>query len=153
MTKQATEAVAAFDLDELAAIDQAELEIKRRDGSPTGWKWFIAGPGHPQTVELSNRISRESLARQKAQEMARVNGKKWKGDDETADEVLRRTAETFAGRIIGWTPITMNGEPYPFSNENAVKLLMDPARGDTLISQLGEFIGDEKSFMKRSEIG
>lgn len=146
-------AIAEFDLDELAAIDQAELEIKRRDGSPTGWKWFIAGPGHPQAVELGNRLSKESLARHKAQEMARVNGKKWKGDDETADEALRRTAEAFAGRIIGWTSIKMNGEPYPFSMENAIKLLMDPARGDTLLAQLTEFIGDERSFMKRSENG
>lgn len=150
MTKQASEAP-SFDLDELAAIDQAELEIKRRDGTLTGWKWFIAGPGHPQAVALANRLGKEALARSQAQEMARVNGRKWKAEGETADEAVRRTAEALAGRIIGWTPINFSGEPYPFTPENAVKLLMDPARGDTLVSQLGEFIADEKAFMQRSE--
>jgi hypothetical protein len=111
----------------------------------------LAGPGHPQTVDMGNKLSREGLARSKAQEMARVNGKKWKGDDETAEEVLRRTAQTFAGRILGWTPVKFDGEDYPFTTENAVKLLMDPSRGDTLVTQLAEFIGDEKAFMKRSE--
>lgn len=150
MTKQQIADTTAFDLDDLAAIDQAELEIKRRDGTPTGWKWTIAGPGHPQTVELSNRLSREAMARNKAQEVARVNGRKWKGDDETAEEALRRTAENLAGRVLGWTPIKFGGQDYPFNQENVVALLMDRARGDTLVTQLGEFISDEKAFMKRS---
>lgn len=149
MTKD--KAAADFDLDELAAIDQAEMEVRRRDGSPTGWKWFIAGPGHPQATALAERLGKEQLSRSKAQEMARVNGRKWKGEDESTDEVLRRVAEGLAGRVIGWTPIKFHGEDYPFSHENAVKLLMDPARGDTLVSQITEFLGDERSFMKRSE--
>lgn len=151
MTKQQAETpVVEFDLDDLAAIDQAELEIKTRDGRPTGWKWFIAGPGHPQAVELGNRIGRENMARAKAQEMARVNGKKWKGDDETSEEAMRRTAENLAGRLLGWSPIKMHGEDYPFSHANAVALFLDRARGDTLVTQLTEFISDEKAFMKRS---
>jgi hypothetical protein len=141
---------AAFDLDDLAATDQAELEIKSRDGRPTGWKWTIAGPGHPKTIEIANRLSKDNFARSKAQEMARVNGKKWKGDDETPDEALQRTAETLAGRVLGWTPVSFGGQPFPFSPENVVKLLLDPDRGDTLVNQLSDFYGDEKSFMKRS---
>ena len=154
MTKQsAPEAIVDFDLDDLAAIDQTELEIKSRDGKPTGWKWFIAGPGHPQTIELSNRATKENFARAKSQEMARVNGKKWKGDEETAEEILRRSAENIVERILGWTPVKFGGKEYPFTKENAVALLMDPTRGDTLVSQLTEFIGDEKAFMKRSVNG
>lgn len=152
MTKQ-TEAptVDDFDLDDLAAVDQTELVIRRRDGTPTNWKWIIAGPGHPQSIALGNRMKKDHVAREREQEAARVNGRKWKGDQETADEAYLRRIETLAERVIGWTPIKFNGEDYPFSRENVVSLLMDPARGDTLVRQLSEFFDDEKSFMKRSE--
>lgn len=146
-------APAAFDLDDLAAIDQAELNIKRRDGTPTGWIWTIAGPGHPQTIALADKLTKEGFARSKAQEMARVNGKKWKGDDESAEQIVRRTAEALAGRVLGWTKVDFGGEPYPCTPENIVAILLDPHRGDTLVTQLSEFIGDERSFMKRSENG
>jgi hypothetical protein len=149
MTKQA-EPVADFDLDSLAAIDQAELEICSRDGTPTGWKWMIAGPGHPQSIALSDRVTKENFSRHKMQEMARVNGRKWRGEDESADRVLRNAAENLADRVLGWTPVKFNGQEYPFSRENVITLLMDPARGDTLVSQLTEFMSDERSFMKRS---
>lgn len=146
-------APAAFDLDELAAIDHAELNIKRRDGTPTGWVWTIAGPGHPQTIALADKLTKEGFARSKAQEMARVNGKKWKGDDESADEVVRRTAEALAGRVLGWTEVALDGKPYLCTKDNIVAILLDPARGDTLVTQLSEFISDERSFMKRSVNG
>lgn len=139
-----------FDLNDLEAIDQATMEIHSRDGKPTGWIWTIAGPGHPQAIELSNRLGKERLARAKAQEMAQVNGRKWKGDDESPDEAMRRTAEMLVGRVLGWSPITMNGKDYPFTRDNAIALLMDPKRGDTLVSQLTDFLGDERSFMQRS---
>ena len=146
-------APAAFDLDDIAAIDQAELNIKNRNGQPTGWIWTIAGPGHPQTIALTDRLTKEGFNRAKAQEMARVNGKKWKGDDESADEVVRRSAEAMAGRILGWSPVTFHGKDYPFTKENAVAIFLDPARGDTLFAQMADFIADERSFMKRSENG
>jgi hypothetical protein len=146
-------APAAFDLDDLAAIDQAELNIKRRDGAPTGWIWTIAGPGHPQTIALTEKLTKEGFARSKAQEMARVNGKKWKGDDDSADDIVKRTADALAGRVLGWTPVTFHGKDYPCTKENVVAILLDPARGDTLVTQLAEFIADERSFMKRSGNG
>lgn len=151
MSKEPASAV--FDLDDLAAIDQAELNIKSRDGRPTGWIWTIAGPGHPQTVALSDRLTKEGFNRSKSQEMARVNGKKWKGDDETADELVSRTAAALAGRVLNWSPVSLQGKDYPCSKENIVAILLDPARGDTLVTQLAEFIADEKSFMKRSGNG
>lgn len=148
-----TTAPAAFDLDDLAAIDQAELNIKSRDGNLTGWKWMIAGPGHPKTIALTDRLTKEGFNRAKGQEMARVNGKKWKGDDETAESMVRQTAEAMAGRVLGWSAVSFHGKDYPCTTENVVAILLDPARGDTLVTQLTEFIADEKSFMKRSGNG
>ena len=142
-----------FDIDSLGAVDTAELRIKSRDGTPTPWVWIIAGPGHPKTIELNDRVTAEMRARQKAQEAARVNGKKWKGDNETVEEARRRNIGNMADRVLGWTPenVKLAGEPYPFSRENVVRILMDPERGDTIIAQLGDFFDDERSFMKRSE--
>ena len=151
MTKDATPTV-EFDIDDIAAVDQAEMVIKRRDGTPTPWKWIIAGPGHPKSIALSERVTRENHARAKAQEQARVNGRKWKGDDETPEDALRRTAGIMADRVLGWVPesVTLGGEAFPFSRENVVKILMDPERGDTIVRQLDAFFDDERSFMKRS---
>lgn len=147
------QAPAVFELDDITAIDQAELNIRRRDGAPTGWIWTIAGPGHPQTIELSDRLTKESFAKTKSQQIARANGKQWEGDDETADAMVRRTAESLAGRVLGWSPVSFHGKDYPCTKENIVAILLDPARGDTLVTQLAKFIADEKSFMKRSENG
>lgn len=156
MTKQqADQAADDFFLDDLDTADQAELVITKLDGSPSGWKWFIAGPGHPQAVALSNRLNKEAFDRERAQEIARVNGKKWKGDDESADAALRRRVEMLAGRVIGWTPIklTRGGDDYPYSPENCVELLLHSSRGPELIRQLSDFLTDSRSFTTRSAKG
>lgn len=143
----------SFDLDEITSVDQAEMVIRRPDGTPTPWVWIIAGPGHPNSIALEKRVTEEAIARNRAQESARVNGKKWKGDSESADELKRRSAGYNADRVLGWRPenITINGEPLPFSRENVVKVLMDPSRGGNIVRQLDDFFSDERSFSKRSE--
>ena len=82
------------------------------------------------------------------QEMARVNGKKWKGEERTPEENRRRNAEFFAERMLGWTPVRINGEDFPFSQENSVKLLVDP-KYVSFYQQVMSFLADEKSFMKK----
>ena len=143
----------AFDLDEIKAVDTAEMTIKRPDGTPTPWIWTIAGPGHPKTIALQKRVSEEVLARSKAQEASRVNGRKWKGDNETAEDVKRRNIGQLAERVLGWGPaeVSIAGEPLPFSRENVIRVLMDPSRGSGIISQLDEFFSDDRSFMKPSD--
>lgn len=150
MTDKAA-APAAFDLSDLDAQDEAVMEVLA-NGKPTGWLWTFAGPGHPKTVELSNRFARDRLRREKEQEQAQVNGKKWKAPDESPDEVLARNVSLVAARLLGWSPIQMNGKDYPFTSENAKALLMDRRKGQLLVQAL-EFLGEEQSFTKRSENG
>lgn len=151
MTKQ-PDAV-EFDIDDLAAIDQAELTIKSRDGRPTPWVWIIAGPGHPASIALDKRIAADIQIKNRAIEMARANGRKWKGSDDTPEEEHRRSMSYLADRVLGWKPenVKLNGEAFPFSRENVIKILMDPERGDTIVRQLRDFFEDERAFMKRSE--
>lgn len=144
-----TAAPAAFDLSDLDAADEAVMEVEA-NGKPTGWLWTFAGPGHPKTIEQSNRLAKERLRREAAQEQAVVNGKKWKSEAESVDEALERNVSIVTDRLIGWSQIQMGGKDYPFSLDSAKALLMDRRKGQLLIQAL-EFLGNEQSFTPRSE--
>ncbi|WP_422366413.1 hypothetical protein [Pelagibius sp.] len=149
--KKAASAVAedVFDVSEADSIDEAEMEVLV-NGKPTGWTWTFAGPGHPQTIALGDKMAKERLAEERLQEQARVNGRKWKAPVETVDDARSRNVGLVVGRLLGWSPVKMNGEDYPFSPANAKTLLMDHRKGQLLLQAL-EFIGDENSFTPRSE--
>ncbi|MEF2073482.1 branched-chain amino acid ABC transporter [Consotaella aegiceratis] len=149
MTTKEQAASPAFDLADLDASDEDEMEVYS-NGNQTGWKWRFAGPGHPKAIEQSNRLARERLQRERQQEQAQVNGRKWKAPEESPDEALERNVRVVTDRLLGWSPITMGGEPYPYSPENARALLMDRRKSALLIQAL-EFLGDERSFTTRSE--
>ena len=146
MTKDT--APAAFDIASLDAEDTADMVVQA-NGRPTAWVWTFAGPGHEKAIALSNKLSRERLRRENEQEQARVNGRKWKGEEETPDELAKRNADYIVDRLIGWSDVALGGEPYPFSQENARKLLLDPKKGALALQAL-EFLGDQRSFTKRS---
>ncbi len=138
----------AFDLSELDSAEESEMEILA-NGRPTGWRWRLSGPSHPKGIAQSTRLSREALAKRRMQEQQQLNGKKVKVPEQTPDEVLADNVNFVMERLLGWSDITMNGEPYPFNEENARKLLMDRKKG-ALLQQAIEFILDDNSFMQRS---
>lgn len=109
MTKQEA-APAAFDLSDLDSADDAVMEVYA-NGKPTGWLWTFAGPGHPKTIEQSNRLAKERLRREREQEAAMVNGRKWKPAEETVDDALSRNVQLVVDRLLGWSPIQVGGEP------------------------------------------
>lgn len=146
--KDTTEDIIDFDISTIDAIDTAEMVVVVGD-RPTSWKWTFAGPGHPQAIAVSEKLNRERLRRNAAMEQAQVNGKKWKAEEETPAEVARRNAEYVVDRLLGWTPVKMNGEDYPFSRENALNLLLDPKKV-LLANQALEFLADLRSFTPRS---
>jgi hypothetical protein len=142
-----TEAV-AFDISALDATDEAQMVV-HSNGRPTSWVWTFAGPGHPKAVDLANKLSRERLRKEAEQEQARVNGRKWKADDEDPDEVAERNADYIVARLIGWSEVQLGGKPYPFSPDNARALLLDPKKGALALQAL-EFLADQRSFTQRS---
>lgn len=139
-----------FDIEDLRASDEDELEILGKDGQPTGWKWRMAGPGHPRTIEQGNRVARERLRREEEQERARVNGRKWKGDSQSPDEVIDGHVRFVMERLLGWSEVTIGGKPFPFSEENARTILRDHSLKPSPLVQALEFLGDEASFSGRS---
>lgn len=132
--------------------DTAELHIvKPGTNKPTGWVITLAGPGHPQTIELMNEGERERLHRAAAIERAQVNGRKWKGDeDESPEQSRRKTVSRVCRRIVGWTPVDFGEGSVTFSQENAVKLFMDPKKG-AFFAQVVDFLTAEQAFIKGSE--
>jgi hypothetical protein len=82
-------------------------------------------------------------------EQAAANSKKWKAPDLTPEEVMADNVNYVMERLIGWTTVTMNGEDYPFSTENARAILSDRRKG-ALLAQAVEFLLADDSFTKRS---
>lgn len=139
-----------FDLAELDASDEAELAIRHPStGEATTWIWTFYGPGHPKTIEMANRISREALRDAAAQKQARVNGKKWKEDEPTVDEVRATNADNILARTKSFTPVKLGGETINFSPEGAKTLLLDRKKG-WLYAQVAEFLRDDEHFIKPS---
>lgn len=133
---------------EIDSLDEATLNIVL-GGSPSGWLWTFAGPGHAKTIEQTNRLSRERLRRDADVERARNNGKQWKPDVETPDQIRAKNVAFVVERLIRFTPAKVNGELVEFSPEAATKILLDPRKG-TIIQQAIDFLAEERSFSPRS---
>ena len=140
----------AFEIGELRSTDTDELTIMHPvTGAPTTWIWTLAGPAHPKSIELAEKTAEAASRLEEAQRQAIVNRQKWKEQHKTPKQTRLENARTFAARVLDWTPARINGEDYPYSNENVVKLLLDPAYGRVYL-QLLEYFTDEKSFTQRS---
>lgn len=148
-----------FDLFEsLSSDDEATMLVivPLANGDTATWAWKMATPSHPKGIAQKNRVSRETLKKSAEQEQARVNGRKYKAEVETPDQVDRHNVDFVIERLLGWDmklsngdDVTVGGEPYPFSEENARKLLLSPKMWK-LRNQAVDFILDENSFIKRS---
>jgi hypothetical protein len=140
----------AFDLSDLKSTETDELAIVHPlTGAPTTWVWTLAGPGHPKSIESANIAARDALRLTRLREQAVVNRRKWIEPDRTPDDMRRENAESFATRVLGWTPIKLNGADYPYTRDNVVGLLLDPSFGKVYL-QLLEYFNSDESFTKRS---
>lgn len=139
-----------FDLSSLDARDEADLAIRHPStGDVTTWVWTFYGPGHPKTVEIANRVSREALREAAAQKAARINGKKWKEEDTSVDQVRDENVQAVIARTKTFTPVKLGDETINFSPEAAKGLLLDRRKG-WLLAQIIEFLRAEESFIQPS---
>src|SRR3546814_358663 len=140
---------AVFDLTEVVAVDSDWITIAGKDGKPTTWKIELAGPGHPETLAGQREVQAERMAKARRIEAAQVNGRKWKGDEIDPDAETRRQAERLARRILGWTPVVVNGQDFPYSRANAVALMLEP-RWSFVQSQVVDYLVSDAAFTKGS---
>lgn len=139
-----------FDLGSVVTEDVGSLPIHHPvTGAPTSWVLRIAGPGHPETIAIGDEVSRERLMREKDQEQARVNGRKWKGDAPDVKGERDKNFRRAARRILGWSPVTLNGAPFDYSPENAFALLSEP-KYDWAAQQFYTYLNDDAAFIEAS---
>ncbi|WP_439618307.1 hypothetical protein [Shinella sp.] len=148
MTKTTEAAVSNFSFTDFEDADTATMTVAIH-GRPTDWVWTFAGPGHEKTIEQNNRLTKERLHEERQIEQRRLNGKKVTLPEEELDDVRAKSVRWVVNRLLGWTPVIIDGTAYPFSPENAFKLLIDPKRA-SLFVQATEFLTAEGSFTPRS---
>ncbi|MCV9960384.1 hypothetical protein OIU34_00595 [Pararhizobium sp. BT-229] len=149
MTTEKNADAGPIDITGFLPTDEATLEIKTMEGKPSGWKIRLAGPSHPKTIALNDASARRELHRQRQIEQARANGKKYKAEEKSPDDVRRENVQDVVGRILGWNPIKIGGDTIEFSEKAAENLFVKPEMGWVYI-QINEFFGEEKGFTQRS---
>mgnify|MGYP001593824205 CR=1 FL=1 len=140
----------SIDLTAMLPADTATMEVLKPGGiEGTGWIVTFGGPAHPRTLAWSNEAARKGLRKAAQIEQSQVNGKKFKAEDRNPDEVRKENVAWVVARIVDWTPITIGGKGYPFSDAAATELLIKPEMG-WAFGQMVEFLGADASFTQRS---
>ncbi len=141
--------MSGFSLDDFKLLNEGTLDLKNVRGEPSGWVWTFAGPGHPKTVAADERAAKHALHVINEQEKIRVNGKRYKGSDDTLDDVRDRNIGYMIERLLGWSDgMTVDGQPFVCTPENARSILLNPGLG--VYEQVNGYLTDEKSFTPRS---
>jgi hypothetical protein len=139
-----------IDLSDLDAGDEGELLIRHpKTLEPTGWIWTFYGPGHPVTISLSNRVAGAALKKATARRQAQINGKKWKEDEESLDQLRVENVDNIVTRTKSFTPIKLDGQLIEYSPDAAKQLLLDRKKG-WLLEQITEYLRDEANFIQPS---
>jgi hypothetical protein len=137
------------DLDDFTLPGEAVLEIRKKNGDLSGWRWRMAGPGHEATIAADDRQTKRWLDRSAEQERARVNGRKWKDAADTPEDIRERQIDYVTARVLGWNEdMTMGGKPFPCTPDNVRAVLSNQAAG--IYDQANDFLRDEQAFTARS---
>jgi hypothetical protein len=138
-----------LNLSDFALPEEGVFEVKNAAGELSGWRWRMAGPGHPAAIAADKRQTKRFLDRSAEQDWQRANGRKVELEKETPEEFTERTIDQMVARVLGWNEgMTLGGNPFPCTPENARQVLSDPAMG--IYGQLSDFLRNEQSFTKRS---
>src|SRR5215471_14851061 len=115
----------SFDLSTMDAQDEAELIIRHpKTLQPTGWTWTFYEPGHAVTTELSNRVAGAALKKAAARRQAQINGKKWKEDEESLEQLRADQVDGIVTRTKSFSPIKLGDDTITYSPDAARKLLL-----------------------------
>ena len=141
---------ALFDLATADAQDEGELVIKHpTTEAPTTWVWTFYGPGHPATIAVAEKATKSFLRESKAQQEARINGKKWKAEETSIEEMRDKNIENILARLKGFTPVKFGAEIIEYSPDRARELLLDRKKG-WLFAQVINYLQDDANFIQPS---
>jgi hypothetical protein len=139
----------AFDASSMRLMETDTMAARHpATGQPTTWIWTLAGLSHKQTLKMNEEEARETQT--ESRERARVLRSGGTPTEPTQEEQTRRFARRLAARVVDWTPVTIDGGPYPCTRENVMRLFLDPA-WDRVYRQVIDFLGADTSFTHRSE--
>jgi hypothetical protein len=142
--------MASFDLATIDAQDEGDLVIRHpKTLEPTGWTWTFYGPGHAVTTELSNRVAGAALKKAAARRQAQINGKKWKEDEESLEQLRAEQVDGIVTRTKSFSPIKLGDDTIEYSPDAARKLLLDRRNG-WLLEQISDYLRDEANFIQPS---
>ena len=114
-----------FDLAQNNLADKAEVgyefEVTLPDGSGTGAFIKVRGAESKQVKAYQRKKFAEY------QQKMKIATRKGKEDEITIEEAEEMAVETAVGRVISWRNIDENGQPLPFSKENATRILGEHA--------------------------
>ncbi|PWE57664.1 branched-chain amino acid ABC transporter [Metarhizobium album] len=142
------EKIAEFSSFDLESVETGKMVVVI-NGKPSDWIWTFAGPAHPRTIEHGERVAREVLHRERQMDQAARNGKKVKVPEESLEELRSKNIESVVNRLLGWSPVNLDGQPLEFSPEAARALLSDRKK-QSLMTQALEFLAADDSFIRRS---
>lgn len=135
-----------------ADVDEFEIKYPGTDKG-TGWKIQMAGPGHPRTIVAANDAARDALRKARAIEQAQANGRKYKAEEETPDDLARRNVTLIVQRIIGWSPDPLfkkiGEKPIAFSEGAAIEMLLRPDMS-WVLAQIADFVRSDAAFTRAS---
>ncbi|MES2030841.1 MAG: branched-chain amino acid ABC transporter [Pseudomonadota bacterium] len=139
-----------FDLGAADAQDEATLAIKHpTTDKPTTWVWSFYGPGHPNTVALADRVSKQALRELYDRQQSRLNGKKVKVDEKSLEELRAEQVDSIVQRTKSFTPVKLGAETITFTPDAARDLLLDRKKG-WLYKQVTDFLAEDASFIQPS---
>jgi hypothetical protein len=139
-----------FDLAAADAQDEAVLVIKHpTTDKPTTWLWTFYGPGHPKTVTIADQAARAALRSLHDQKQARINGKKYKVEEQSLEELRAESVDSIVARLKEFTPVNFGSEIISFTPDKARELLLDRKKG-WLYNQVIEFLKADENFIQPS---
>jgi hypothetical protein len=129
-----------FDVDSIADIGSAEVNLKFNGQPLPGVFVTLAGPEHKV---------RKSYALDKARRMRKQLARTGKLElDDPVDEAEEETAH-LAACVLAWRGLGKGGQPIECTKDNVLALLNDPAKG-WFRKAVKEAYEDVENFIKRS---
>lgn len=138
------EGIMAFDLAKLdiatPSDEGRDMKVRYPNGNPV-----LDDKGEPLTVKLLGRFSERARAKEREQTLKRLEQQK-NGITRGPEDFEREAQDYLAACTVGWSFDTLDGAPFAYSPENALKLWRDRRFGHVRL-QADAFIGGDANFM------